>query len=309
MKQSNELKVGLAIIISVIVFVLGIRFFEDIPLIKGTYDLYTVYDDARGMIAGNAVRISGVSVGNVQEVDLDPSTNQVMIRLRLDKEFVVTEGAHTEIKGIDALDAVQMVIHPGPPDAEPLQDGDFLPSRTTSDVFSDLTDKVPLLFSRSDSVLIGIEGTLTDIRGVVEPGGDLRMMLASLRESAAEVEVLLENERETIARVLANVDTLTGQLGSSTQSASDSLAMASKNLNAVLLKLDRTLGEVEGTLNTLDTIVNKIDTGQGTVGLLVNDPTLYHRMDSTFQNMNNLLNDIQENPVRYMKALRLVDLF
>ena len=43
--------------------------------------------------------------------------------------------------------------------------------------------------------------------------------------------------------------------------------------------------------------------------LLINDPTLYHRLDSTMTNMNQLLVDLKENPVKYMRALRLVDIF
>ena len=309
MNASNELKVGVAIILSVIAFVLGIRFFEDIPLFKGTYDLYTVYDDARGMIVGNAVRISGVDVGSVQEVDLDPETNKVKIRLRLDTRFVVTKGAYTEITGIDALNAVQMVIHPGPVDAARVEDGDFLPSRVASDLFTSLTESAPSLLNRGDSLLLGLGGTLTDIRGVIEPGGDLRMMIASLRSSADAVETLLREERARISSVIANVDTLTLQLGQTTQGAGDSLAIATQNLNEMLRTLDRNLASIEETTTTLDGIVDRIDRGEGTVGKLINDPTLYHRMDSTLQNMNRLVVDIQENPVRYMRALRLVDIF
>ena len=309
MKASNELKVGIAIIVSVVAFTLGIRFFEDIPLFKGTYDLYTVYDDARGMIVGNAVRISGVDVGSVQEVSLDPATNKVKIRLRLDSQFRVTEGAYTEITGIDALNAVQMVIHQGPVDSDPLQDGDFLPSRVASDLFTSLTESAPNLLNRGDSVLVGLDGTLTDIRGVIEPGGDLRMMIASLRSSAGSIESLLQEERSRISRVIANVDTLTLALGQTTQGAGDSLAIATQNLNELLRSVESNLEKIEETTTTLDAIVKKIDQGEGTVGLLINDPTLYHRMDSTLQNMNSLFVDIQENPVRYMRALRLVDIF
>ncbi len=77
----------------------------------------------------------------------------------------------------------------------------------------------------------------------------------------------------------------------------------------MLGRVDRSLEQLESTTTTLDSIVGKIDRGEGTVGLLINDPRLYHRMDSTVNSMNQLLVDLKENPVRYMRALRLVDLF
>ena len=308
MKASNELKVGIAIILSILAFVLGIRFFENIPLFKGTYDLYSVYDDARGMIAGNPVRISGVEVGSVQEVTLDPATNQVKVRMRLDKRFIVKQGAYTEITGIDALSAVQMVIHQGPVDNPPVNEGDFLPTRNANDLFTSLTESAPGLISRSDSVLTGLDGTITDIHELVEPGGDLQMMFSSFRSSADAIESLLREERGRIGRVLANVDTLTAALGETTQGTGDSLALATQQLNELLRRLDQNLDSIENTTNTLDSILDKIDQGEGTVGLLINDPQLYHRMDSTLQHMNELLLDFKENPVRYMRALRLFDI-
>ena len=308
MKASNELKVGIAIILSAAAFILGIRFFENIPLFKGTYDLYSVYDDARGMIAGNPVRISGVEVGSVQEVTLDPETNKVKVRMRLDKRFVVKKGAYTEITGIDALSAVQMVIHQGPAGNDPVSEGDYLPTRNANDLFSSLTESAPGLISRSDSVLTGLDGAITDIHGLVQPGSDLRMMFASFRSSADAIEALLREERVRIGRVLANVDTLTASLGETTQGTSDSLAMVTAQLNDLLRRVDQNLDSIEETTHTLDSILGKIDQGEGTVGLLINDPQLYHRMDSTLENMNALIVDFKENPVRYMRALRLFDI-
>ena len=309
MKYSNELKVGSAIVISIVIFFLGSRFFEDIPLFKGTYDLYTEFGDARGMIVGNAVRISGVKVGSVQEVDLNPTNNKVRIQMRLDSRFRVPEGSYTEITGIDALSVVQLSIHPGPPENPALEEGAVIPSREEGDILSSLTDRAPVLINRVDSVLIGLDATLGETQGVIAPGSDLRLMLASLKNSAASLEALLQQERRRLSSVLANVDTLTGELSQLSSGAGDSLAVITRNLNAVLERVDRNLDQLESATASLDSIVGKIDRGEGTIGLLVNDASLYYRLDSTMTNMNQLLIDLKENPVKYMRALRLVDIF
>jgi phospholipid/cholesterol/gamma-HCH transport system substrate-binding protein len=85
--------------------------------------------------------------------------------------------------------------------------------------------------------------------------------------------------------------------------------MAVEQFNRVLDRLNQNLASLERTTAGLDAIIGKIDRGEGTLGLLVNDPTLYHRLDSTVTSMNELLIDLKENPVRYFRALRLVDLF
>ena len=309
MNYSNELKVGIAIIVSLIIFFLGTRFFEDIPLFKGTYTLNTEFKNARGMIPGNAVRISGVKVGSVQEVVLDPQSNNVAISMRLDTDIRVPEGSHTEITGIDALGAVQLVIVPGPVENPLVGDGGFVPGIEDDDIFESLTDKAPVLINQVDSVLVGLDQTLGHTQGIMRPGSDLQLMLSSLKNSANAIESLLRQERVRLSRLLANVDTLTGELGGLSQTASDSLAEVAGNLNRLLERVDQNMAQIETTTASLDSIMGKIDRGEGTVGLLVNDPALYHRLDSTVTSMNQLLVDIKDNPVKYMRALRLVDIF
>ncbi|MEZ4701099.1 MAG: MlaD family protein [Rhodothermales bacterium] len=309
MKYSNEFKVGASIVISVIVFILGTRFFDSIPLFRGTYDLYTTFEDARGMVNGNAVRINGVNVGSVQDVALDPATNLVNIRLRLDSKIQVPQGSYAEITGIDALSAVQLTIHPGPAGNPPMEPDSRMPSQPASDLVATMTARAPALVDRIDSVLVGLNATLGDTRGIIEPQSDLRLMLTSLRSSAETLNAMVTTERSRISRVLANVDTLSANLGDVAGSANDSLAIALGQLNSLLARMDRNMAQLEGTMASMDNIVGRIDRGEGTLGLMINDPSLYNNLDSTVQSMNALLIDLKKNPVRYMKALRLVDVF
>lgn len=309
MTFSKELKVGIAIVATIIIFVLGIRYFEDIPLFQGTYSLTSEFDDARGMIVGNEVRISGVKVGSIQRVALNPGTNKVAIEMRINQGIVVTEGAYAEITGFDALNAVQLVIHPGPPAAPPLTNGSTIPNKSGSDLLNSLSDQAPVLIERVDSVLVGLDATLGDTRTLMQPGGDVQELLASLRNSAETLQSVMQGEKERLSRVMMNVESTTGNLNAITASAGDSLNYTLAQLNSMLVRLDTSLAELEGTTTTLNSILNKIDQGQGTLGLMVNDPGLYHRLDSTVHNMNNLLIDFQEHPVRYMRALRLFDVF
>ena len=74
-------------------------------------------------------------------------------------------------------------------------------------------------------------------------------------------------------------------------------------------RLDRTLASLESTTAGIDAIVSKIEQGEGTLGLLVNDPSLYHQLDSTLTTLNRILLDFERDPKRYLKDLKLVDVF
>lgn len=346
MRYSNELKVGLAIIIAAIIFILGIRFFQDIPLFSGTYELQTRFTDAQGLIAGSAVNVSGVRVGAVEEVQLTPEMNAVLVRFHVDSGVDIPEGSYTQVSGIQALGGVRMEVVAGPVTNPPIEPGSLVPSREES-VLSGLTDRAPALLNQLDSlmastnVFVGglsaaqvnstmrqadaafaeIGSTVDQVGGqasatvnelnrlLQDSNSDLRLTLASLREATTSLNTMVAGERERIGRILLQVEGFSGSLNQLATDNQDTLAAAIQNLNSVLVRLDRSLATLDTTGVALDRIINKIDQGEGTVGLMINDPRLYNELVNTATTMNAVLQDLQANPGRYLRELRLVDIF
>ena len=67
--------------------------------------------------------------------------------------------------------------------------------------------------------------------------------------------------------------------------------------------------ELSATSITLNSVLKKIDQNEGSLGLLLNDRSLYKNVDSLSYNLNKLIKAIEENPERYLKHLRLIELF
>ena len=115
MKYSNEMKVGVTLIVATVVFVLGVRFFQDLPLFKGTYSLVSEFDNAGGLISGNLVRINGVGVGSVDDVYINPETQRVRVEFHIGLGIPVTRGSTSQIAGFEALGVVRLDLVLGPP--------------------------------------------------------------------------------------------------------------------------------------------------------------------------------------------------
>ena len=60
---------------------------------------------------------------------------------------------------------------------------------------------------------------------------------------------------------------------------------------------------IEAT-NKLNRILDKIDSGEGTLGQLIGDNTLYGNMNSLVDEMRAFIKDVKDNPSKYMKAYR-----
>jgi phospholipid/cholesterol/gamma-HCH transport system substrate-binding protein len=100
----------------------------------------------------------------------------------------------------------------------------------------------------------------------------------------------------------AGLDTLLATNG-------DSLSVTVERLNMALASLDSTLAGVDEATSGLSLLLAKLNSNEGTMGRLINDPALYNRTDSLLISLNELLVDFRANPGRYLKEMRIVDLF
>ncbi len=310
MKYANELKVGVTIVVATITFVLGVRYFEDLPLFRGTYELVSEFDNAVGLIAGNVVRIKGVSVGSVDAVYIDPETGRVRIEFHVDDKIPVPEGSYTQISGFDALGVVRMDVHLGESTAPRIPDGGLVESREASNILGSLSEKAPALVDRVDSVLARLGFVLGETGSLLsEPDSDLRKTLSSVQSSVETLDSFLRAERDRLSGILGNVASITDDLNRLTSENADSIGSVITNLNAILTRLDRNLASLEAMSDNLTEVLRKVNDGEGTLGLLVNDPAMYRKIDTMLTNLNKLLLDFQSHPEKYLKELRLIDIF
>jgi ABC-type transporter Mla subunit MlaD len=102
--------------------------------------------------------------------------------------------------------------------------------------------------------------------------------------------------------MLAQLDTL----ASDNRPRVDSL-MAS--LEGNIRELEKIRVELEGASAGLNEIIEKINSGQGTIGKMVNDPSLYNNLDELTNELNELVKGINEDPGRYLKHMNLIEVF
>lgn len=309
-KFSNEIKVGLTIIAATVVFILGVRYFEDLPLFDTTYNLVAEFDEAGGLIAGNIVRVSGVTVGSVNAVYISGESGRVVVEFHVDRSIPVTQGAYAQVAGFDALGVVRLDLFLADPDGVVIEEGGHVEGRGASDLLGELSARAPEMVDQVDRVLAGLETTLAETGTLLsEPESDLRMTLQSVQGSVETLEGILESERDRISQILENVDSLTanaaGALGEDGQRITD----LTDNLNHSLTVIDESITQFSETGEKLNVLLDKLNNGDGTLGMLINDPSMYEKLDSTLTGINNLLADFQNDPAKYLKEMKLVDLF
>jgi len=96
----------------------------------------------------------------------------------------------------------------------------------------------------------------------------------------AAISQNLRNNNKNLNKIIQNFSSL-----------SDSLAQSN---------LPQTVHKLDSSLIMMKDVLNKINSGQGTLGMLVNNDTLYKNLENASNKLDLLLNDIKNNPKRYV---------
>lgn len=317
MQFGNELKVGIAIVLTAVVLFFGIRFLAGLSVFGSGYELVAVFEDTEGLTSGNPVQVSGVQIGTVKSVELLPGAAAAEVIFSITSGTILPRGTVARIGGFSALGDVRISLNPGPADAPPLENGDTIPTKASADLAGLVQNNAERIFGNVDTLLIGAAGTFSNVDVLLaDPNSDLRATLAELRGAAAAANQLLASQRAQLTATLAslrrtseNVGALTANVGTFADENTDSLAVTIARLNRVLGTVDQSLADFNSTSTQLDEVLAKLNSGEGTLGLMLNDPTLYNNLNTAATNLNQLVADFQADPKRYLKDLKLVDVF
>jgi phospholipid/cholesterol/gamma-HCH transport system substrate-binding protein len=309
MKLSNEVKVGITVFLAFVVAVIGFRFMRDVPIFRQSMEISTTFDRADGISNGSLVYIKGVRVGSVSRIQLTPE-NYVLVNMRIDTDVPIPENSTATLTSLGIVEGKSIVIELGTSDRY-LAPGDQLRGvyeETMMEVLGqrseELGDDVSNAISELNQFLRQLNATLDD-----DTRTTLDATLKSTEETVSRIAALLENKQDDIEQAITSSSQMLSQLDTlitDNRPRVDSLmASIEENVN----ELSRVRMELETATANLNNILEKIDEGEGTIGKLVNDPSMYENLDSLTIELNNLVRGINENPGRYLRHMSIIDIF
>ena len=308
-KVSNELKIGLVVFFALFIGYMGFRIMKDEPIFSQVNVLYTKFDTVEGLIRGSNVYLNGFKIGTVREMQYLVQEDSALITLNITEDIQLPKGSMAQLAAPDFLGSSTIRIIKAN-STESLEWGSYLKGIQKEGLLNTFTDRGTAI---SDSVAVTI--TLLNEK--------LRALDFLNQQSSNNVGNALSNVKQTsdylLEAVKSNTDELNDMIGSArrsleniedlSDSSKTSIEQSIKNLEELSVEMSQLTRELSTTSITLNSVLEKIDRGEGSLGLLLNDQSLYVNMDSLSVNLNKLIKAIEEDPKRYLKHLRFIELF
>lgn len=295
--MKKEVKIGITAIVAIILFYIGINFLKGVNVFTTTNTYYVKFENAGGLTPSASVLANGYAVGIVREINYNYSDNQsVVVSIELDKAMHVPEGTTAELE-TSLMGSVTLHLLPGKNPVKHLERGDTISGRQhfgAMERAAEMLPQVEQMLPKVDSIMDNLN-RLTGDSAMLALVKNLAVISENLAQTTSRVDHLMGKE---IPVLLSNMNALTGNLN---KVAGD---IAKGNLDSTMTVLHATMQNAETLtqrLNELTTTLNSsVTSTDNSLGLLLNDRSIYDGLNHTIHSADSLLIDIKANPQRYI---------
>jgi phospholipid/cholesterol/gamma-HCH transport system substrate-binding protein len=304
MKISNETKIGALTAIAITLLILGFNFLKGKNLLKKKDSLYAVFSKVEGLNSSDAVRINGLQVGNVSSLDeRDANMTGIVVTMHITKNVNIPDNSFATIAP-NPLGSSSVNITLGS-SAKFVQDGDTLSSNPSSGILESLQGTLVPAVDKVNGTLKSLDSLLEVVGSMFDPKtkNNFNAIVANLTASTNSLNALLNTQTGALAQSLNNLNAVTANFKKNNDTITKVIGNVERMTNKFAsLELEQTLTKLQAAAESLNTTMAKVNSGDGTLGLLINDKKLYNNLTATTNSLNILLQDFRMHPKRYVNV-------
>ncbi len=306
LNMSKEIRTGLLVVVSVLVFFIGFYFLKGAGLFSNQTRLITHYEQVQGLQPSAFVTIKGIRVGRVTNIQLN-GEGGVQVELSIDNKYPVPRGTVAQMYSQDLVGIKAIRLDLGTA-KETLKDGAILPGSIEPGKIDAVTEELKPLLQNVRQVALHLDSALISVNGIL----DDRMRM-QLHNAVASLETTTQN----FAAVSGNLKSKNAALGRTIDNAEKTTQMLADNrgnIDATLTNLkeasakfkdapiDETVRELQQTAGRINNLLRQIESGEGSLGKMVNDKALYDNLSNSAAEFSRLAEDLRKHPGRYINV-------
>ncbi len=303
MKISHEVKVGAVAVITIGAFILLFNFLKGTALFTSTDTYHIVYDNIAGLTESSPVEINGYHAGVVQDIRLiNDGSGLILVSLSVDRNFMVPKDTKAEITTATLIAGMKIVLRMGE-SSEMCHNHDTLNGYVATSIIDRLSATLSPLEGNITDMIIKLDSVVSALNDLFTPAltSDIQSAVSNVSDITASLKEISDNEKDELMGAIDDLKVFTAMLSANSSSLDSTLKNIEEISDAVAsADLGTTLGSLRSSLASLDEIVKGISKGEGSAGKLVTNDSLYINLNNTLYNLDLLLQDMKDNPKKYV---------
>ena len=309
-----QVKIALVAILGVIVLFFGMQFLKGLSIFSTDTHYQMRFSNVSGLSTSTPVYANGFKVGTVKSIEYDYAKpgEPIMVGVDIDKSMNIPEGTKADIIS-DVMGNVKVDLVLGTSNKTLASNG-IIDGRINDGALGRMKDMVPSIqkmLPKLDSILASVNSLLAD------PA--LKGSLHNVKQITSNLTTTTQEANTFLAQLNRSLPVLTDRAGKVLNNANGMMVNANggiteargaiRGANGMIATLnDKVNGiDVQGTMAKVNTALEhvnsltaKLNSNEGSLGLLINDASLYNNLNSTIRNADSLMVNVKAHPKRYV---------
>lgn len=292
--RTIELRVGIVVAIAAIILFLGIIWIKEYRFNVERYKYGVLFPNVGALGVGDPVTVLGVKKGTVESIIL--SGGDVLVTFNLTTDVKLKKDSKFTVMNIGLMGERFIDVSPG-----------------HSPELLDLSRPVEGFYDTGIPEVMGMAGQMLDeirrlvahlegIFGTEWSQESFKETIKDLRRLSSDLVTLLDRNKDKLEKAATDLSYTSSEIKDLVDKNKEKLQSSVDNFTASSAKLDTITTTLSSLSISLKNLTQKIESGEGTLGKLVNDSTLYNDIRKTTNNLDELIADIKKNPKKYLKV-------
>ena len=309
-----QVKIALVAILGVVVLFFGMQFLKGLSIFSTDTHYQMRFSNVSGLSTSTPVYANGFKVGTVKSIEYDYAKpgEPIIVGVDIDKSMNIPEGTKADIIS-DVMGNVKVDLVLGT-SRKTLASNGIIDGRINDGALGRMKDMVPSIqkmLPKLDSILASVNSLLAD------PA--LKGSLHNVKQITSNLTTTTQEANTFLAQLNRSLPVLTDRAGKVLNNANGMMVNANggiteargaiRGANGMIATLnDKVNGiDVQGTMAKVNTALEhvnsltaKLNSNEGSLGLLINDASLYNNLNSTIRNADSLMVNVKAHPKRYV---------
>ena len=296
MKSYRLASIGFIVFISIAVLFFGIRFLQNESFQKSTFTFKIVFNDLQGLDISDDVRMLGKKIGRVSGTEIIGQKIAVQVTIDNSFAFKLPIDSDIEITQSDLMGSKFIAIYPGKDNnnfilpKETISGSNTVAASLTEDI-SNFAKKINETYGQKQK-----EQVKNTINSIETSSALLEKFVAS------NMDLVSAEDKDNLHNLLSNINDISNNLSLIISEENDNVRESIDQFNVLMKKLPSISDDLNEAIASLKDVIIKINSKNSSIGKMINDDELYNNVNDLIVDSKSLVNDIKDNPTKYLRA-------
>ena len=296
MKYSKEVKTALLALVAILLFIFGYSFLKGKNWFDSSRTFYAIYEDVEGLSPSSPVTINGLQVGSVTKIDFLDKSGRLIVTFNVEKDFPFSKNSVAQVYGGGLIGGKSLGIVPEYEPGNIAKSGDTLPGQIEEGLLELVNERLTPLQEKVEQAIVSTDSLVNSFNEVMNPETrrnlrqtfeDLSLTVSSLKNSAQSINGVISQNSSKLNTSISNFEEMSTNLNN----FSDTISQ---------MEIKKIVDDLEKVVADFESVTEKLNNGNGSVGKLINDPSVYNNLERASRQLDELVQDVKLNPKRYI---------